>query len=74
VPPPPIPPWILFSPAILITSIIAVVMIVSWAATRAGRPIPRIRPAHPAFRPTIIQGGKADAPATPVPEPCKRAG
>jgi hypothetical protein len=47
----------------LIAGIIAAVIALSWAASRAGRPIPRIRPARPVFRPTIIQGGKPDAPA-----------
>lgn len=73
-PPPPIPPWIIFAPAILIAGIIATVIAVSYLANRAGRPVARIRPSRPAFRPTIIQGGKPDAPAISTSESEKRAG
>ncbi len=73
-PPPPIPDWILFSPAILIASIIAAVIAVSWATDRAGAPVPRVARTRPAFRPAIIQGGKADAAVPGQPETDKLAG
>ncbi len=73
-PPPPIPDWLLFSPVILIAGIIATVIAVSWAANRAGRPIPRMVIKRPAFRPTVLQGGKPDAPMAGQPETDKLAG
>jgi hypothetical protein len=74
VPPSPIPDWILFSPVLLIAFIIIAVIFVSMAASRAGRPIPRMVIKRPAFRPTLIQGGKPDAAVPGQTETAKLAG